>query len=251
MPSEDSRPVKKEEMDSEDEKSLVSVMESRKKKPKNASPRSRSPKEAKLEKEEADDDFEQPAAKKSSSKTDAVQKKKKKKEEKKKGAKEVQQNGKKREKKLYDLPGQKRDSPEERDPLRIFYETLYKQVPNSEMAAFWMMESGLLSKEVAKKVYEKKQKRNQQQKISSPMKTAVSVKKITHSVTVKKKITHSVTVKKKTPSSPVSSQKKKTPESKIPSKQSKKRKVGDGSSEEESDDDFTLVKKITKKQRAA
>lgn len=68
---------------------------------------------------------------------------------------------------MYDLPGQKRDSPEEvsfslflrisnkkfvlgflkllicleldlqRDPLRIFYETLYNQVPSSEMAAIW------------------------------------------------------------------------------------------------------------------
>lgn len=25
----------------------------------------------------------------------------------------------------------------QRDPLRIFYETLHKQLPNSEMAQFW------------------------------------------------------------------------------------------------------------------
>lgn len=43
-----------------------------------------------------------------------MQKKKKiKEEEKKTGAKIAVQNGKKREKKVYDLPGQKRDPPEE------------------------------------------------------------------------------------------------------------------------------------------
>lgn len=75
------------------------------------------------------------------------------------------QKKEKKEKKVYDLPGQKRDPPEEvlkndligisfmfgssladhlhllliiqRDPLRIFYETLHKQVPHSEMAEFW------------------------------------------------------------------------------------------------------------------
>ncbi|KAK2399274.1 hypothetical protein QL285_049116 [Trifolium repens] len=42
-----------------------------------------------------------------------------------------------REKKVYSLPGQKHDPPEERDPLRIFYESLSKQIPTSEMAEFW------------------------------------------------------------------------------------------------------------------
>ncbi|KAL5999899.1 hypothetical protein ACLOJK_034576 [Asimina triloba] len=58
---------------------------------------------------------------------------------------EKEENAKKRkrrtvgekEKKVYDLPGQKHDPPEQRDPLRIFYESLYKQLPESEMAAFW------------------------------------------------------------------------------------------------------------------
>eukprot|EP00262_Sarcandra_glabra_P017413 TRINITY_DN5969_c0_g4_i2.p1 TRINITY_DN5969_c0_g4~~TRINITY_DN5969_c0_g4_i2.p1 ORF type:complete len:233 (-),score=70.70 TRINITY_DN5969_c0_g4_i2:121-777(-) len=44
---------------------------------------------------------------------------------------------KKKVKKVYDLPGQKHDPPEQRDPLRIFYETLYQQLPHSEMTAFW------------------------------------------------------------------------------------------------------------------
>ncbi|KAJ0024836.1 hypothetical protein Pint_09377 [Pistacia integerrima] len=270
MPSEDAKAVKKEE--DRDEKSLSSILESRKKKPTNANAK---PKVVKKEEvKDEDDDFDKPIkrvaagaresrvkkghndilddnkpiSKNNSTATTAaakadnklpkllmgvvlftflyrlngekeLKKKKKKGEEKKE---EVQQNGKKREKKVYDLPGQKRDPPEERDPLRIFYETLYKQVPESEMAQFWMMESGLLSFDEAKKVFEKKQKRNQQQKLSSPTKPI---------------------------SSPVSASKKKTSESKVGVNQSKKRKVEDESSEEDSDDDFR-VKKLAKKQKA-
>ncbi|KAG6482902.1 hypothetical protein ZIOFF_059541 [Zingiber officinale] len=39
-------------------------------------------------------------------------------------------------KKVYSLPGQKHNPPEE-EPLRIFYESLSKQIPSSEMAQFW------------------------------------------------------------------------------------------------------------------
>ncbi|KAM7521217.1 hypothetical protein LguiB_020179 [Lonicera macranthoides] len=261
MPSEeDAKPVKKEEED----EFLVNL----KKKPNTANKAAKVKKEeSKVKKEEADsdyeeptvkksskkvakkdesdDDFAKPTAKKSSEKSVMVQKKKKKRElQKKKGAKVVaQENGKKKERKVYDLPGQKRDPPEERDPLRIFYETLYKQVPNSEMAAFWMMENGLLSKEVAKKVYEKKLKRSQQQKLSSPMKSVVTIKK--HA--------DSVTIKRKTLSSPTVTEKKKTPDSKIASKQSKKWKKenDDDASAEETDDDFVLADSRAKKPRVA
>ncbi|OEL24894.1 hypothetical protein BAE44_0014090 [Dichanthelium oligosanthes] len=44
-------------------------------------------------------------------------------------------------KKVYSLPGQKFDPPEEREPLRIFYESLSKQIPSSEMAEFWYVSS--------------------------------------------------------------------------------------------------------------
>ncbi|GAQ82473.1 hypothetical protein KFL_001120170 [Klebsormidium nitens] len=64
----------------------------------------------------------------------------------------------KKERKVYDLPGQKHDIPAERDPLRVFYESLYNQRPESEMAQFWMMEHGLLDEDLAQKVFEKKQK---------------------------------------------------------------------------------------------
>ncbi|KAK9102350.1 hypothetical protein Sjap_019604 [Stephania japonica] len=76
-----------------------------------------------------------------------------------------------RQKKVYTLPGQKYDTPEEREPLRIFYESLSKQIPSSQMAEFWMMEHGLLSPDRAKKAYERKQRKQQQLRSGTPIKT--------------------------------------------------------------------------------
>ncbi|KAJ4958282.1 hypothetical protein NE237_025393 [Protea cynaroides] len=73
-------------------------------------------------------------------------------------------------KKVFTLAGQKYDPPEEREPLRIFYESLSKQIPSSEMAEFWMMEHGLLSPEKAKKAYERKQRKQQQLRTGTPIK---------------------------------------------------------------------------------
>ncbi|KAF3775847.1 hypothetical protein EJ110_NYTH34833 [Nymphaea thermarum] len=80
----------------------------------------------------------------------------------------------KAEKKVYSLPGQKYAVLEEREPLRIFYESLSKQKPESEMAEFWLMEHGMLSPERAKKAYEKKQKRQKQQRMGTPIKAEIS-----------------------------------------------------------------------------
>ncbi|GAB4854310.1 hypothetical protein Ancab_022896 [Ancistrocladus abbreviatus] len=77
----------------------------------------------------------------------------------------------KREKKVYSLPGQKYDPPEEREPLRIFYESLSKQIPSSEMAEFWLMEHGLLPPERARKAYEKKQRKQKQIRMGTPIKS--------------------------------------------------------------------------------
>ncbi|XP_042506832.1 uncharacterized protein LOC122083187 [Macadamia integrifolia] len=176
-----------------------------------------------------------------------VEKKKKKKkrmmEEEKKGA-EAEHNGKKKKRKVYDLPGQKCDPPDERDSLRIFYETLYQRLPGSEMAALWMMENGLLPLEKAKEVYKKnKQKRKQEQKVVSPMKASTSVKRNVDSVTVEKA---------KAPLSPAFSEKKSVVESENVSvwkkiKKSGKRKRRDDDSA--TSDDFVLTKKKTKKHR--
>ncbi|EPS64253.1 hypothetical protein M569_10528, partial [Genlisea aurea] len=86
---------------------------------------------------------------------------------------------KRKEKVVYDLPGQKRQPPEERDPLRIFYESLYEQSPESEMAAIWMMESGLLPLEKAKEVLERKQKKGGKRQLitTSPIKSATAAAK--------------------------------------------------------------------------
>ncbi|KAL5232479.1 hypothetical protein ABZP36_031255 [Zizania latifolia] len=61
----------------------------------------------------------------------------------------------------------------QREPLRIFYESLSKQIPSSEMAEFWLMEHGLLSPERAKKAYERKQKRQQQIRSGTPIKPSL------------------------------------------------------------------------------
>ncbi|KAM3300869.1 hypothetical protein ACQJBY_041744 [Aegilops geniculata] len=77
-------------------------------------------------------------------------------------------------KKVFSLTGQKFDTPDEREPLRIFYESLAKQIPSSEMAEFWLMEHGLLSPERAKKAYDRKLKRQQQIKSGTPIKSSNS-----------------------------------------------------------------------------
>ncbi|KAG6770609.1 hypothetical protein POTOM_026295 [Populus tomentosa] len=76
-----------------------------------------------------------------------------------------------RQKKVFSLPGQRCDPPEEREPLRIFYESLSKQIPTSEMAEFWMMEHGLLSPERAKKAHERKQRKQKMQRLGTPIKS--------------------------------------------------------------------------------
>ncbi|KAK9075614.1 hypothetical protein SSX86_003940 [Deinandra increscens subsp. villosa] len=76
-----------------------------------------------------------------------------------------------KEKKAYSLLGQKFDVPEEREPLRIFYESLSKQIPSSEMAEFWMMEHGMLSPERAKKAFEKKKRKQKEIRLGTPIKS--------------------------------------------------------------------------------
>ncbi|KAK1362304.1 transcriptional regulator ATRX-like [Heracleum sosnowskyi] len=143
--------------------------------------------------------------------------------------------GKKREKKSFTLPGQKRDPPDERDPLRIFYQTLYEQVPTSEMAAFWMMESGLLPFEKAYEVFQKKLQMKQQQKLASPMKAVVTVKK--ESGSVKRNI--------------MSSAEQTTTKKSIGTvKSSKMGKSDDNQTDNQSDDDFASPVDKGKKPRA-
>ncbi len=53
------------------------------------------------------------------------------------------------EKPKYSKLGQKHKTPLETDSLRIFYTSLLKQNPNSEMALKWCLERGLLSEKKA------------------------------------------------------------------------------------------------------
>jgi len=63
---------------------------------------------------------------------------------KKKPAAKKKANAKPAAPKEYDLYGQKRDTPDEADPLRKFYTSLRTQNPKSVMAEVWLMEHGLL-----------------------------------------------------------------------------------------------------------
>ncbi|CAH9095089.1 unnamed protein product [Cuscuta europaea] len=151
--------------------------------------------------------------------------------------------GKKKEKKVYDLPGQKRDPPGEGDPLRIFYESLYKQLPESDMATIWMMESGLLPKEKAAQVFEKRQKKSI--KFSSPMKAVGgSVKRESDCVNTKEK-------KKRNRPSPAASQRKRTAPSKMSNKNNKNKRMKDdddaGLSDADDDDDFVAAPRKKRK----
>jgi len=103
-----------------------------------------------------------------------------------------------------------------------------------------LMESGLLPKEVARKVFEKKKKKCPT-KLSSPVKAVSAVKSSTKSVTVKKK----------NPTSPLSSLKKNTTNS--TSKHSIKRKSMALSSEDENDpdsDDEVIIRVVKRRKMA-
>ncbi|KAF8113726.1 hypothetical protein N665_0046s0072 [Sinapis alba] len=266
MVSDDAKALKKKEEAEEDNKSLCSF--ARKKKPTNANNAGSASRNLKKEvkddgeepiksslsgsrpnpvKKEIDenDDEKKPLSISSSSvgvsKERELKKKKKtgkeeEEEAEKKGKEDGEVKKKKREKKVYDLPGQKRDQPEERDPLRIFYETLHKQVPTSEMAKIWLMESGLLPAAEAKKVLEKKLQKTG--KFSSPAKHAASTPR-----TSSKSVTEKKEVRK--PSSEAVLGKNKRSDSKPTTKKRKK----DSEDDEDSGDDF-LANRVPKKTRA-
>ncbi|KAL4277032.1 hypothetical protein AHAS_Ahas20G0266600 [Arachis hypogaea] len=123
-----------------------------------------------------------------------------------------------RVKKVYNLPGQKHDPPEQKEPLRIFYESLSKQIPTSEMAEFWLMEHGLLSPDRAKKAFDKKQRKQKEQRTGTPVKPS------------------------KPPSRTETSQKPRQPPSRNGDIKAKKRIID----ESDDDDDFVLSHKRRK-----
>lgn len=99
--------------------------------------------------------------------------------------------GTKRPKKVYDLPGQTRDTPPEEDPLRQFYMSLLEQVPTSELARKWCVVHGLLPVEEAKKWVAKYGKKtaaaNTKRKAPAGASNGSSTKKAKASTTASKK----------------------------------------------------------------
>jgi len=61
-------------------------------------------------------------------------------------------------KKVYDMPGQKKDTPGELDGGRIFYESLRKQKPKSKMAEDYLLKHGLLTYDEATAIVAVQQK---------------------------------------------------------------------------------------------
>ncbi|XP_062210584.1 uncharacterized protein LOC133912052 isoform X2 [Phragmites australis] len=242
--------VKEEEEDDELDKLLFSHPRAKKGNEKQRSTASSNAKASKVKNEEndSDDDFKPTVQKKSAAAAkiskvkkikdedldlDIKEKKRKKggstKGDEKMSKKEDKEKAKK-ERKVYELPGQKHDPPAERDSLRIFYESLYEQVPTSDMAATWLMEWGLLPLDVARKVFEKKQG----QKVKSPVKI----------ITAKRK---PASPAKKTP--PSSAKKTCSAANNAGKTSQKKRKAS--SDTEDDDDDFVAPKMKTKRQKAS
>eukprot|EP01040_Poterioochromonas_malhamensis_P009667 gene9667-10494_t len=67
--------------------------------------------------------------------------------------------------------GQKFPTPSPGNGDRVFYETLYQQRPDSEMAQEWCIAYGILEPDQAKKLYEKIQRRKSG-KVESPVKSS-------------------------------------------------------------------------------
>jgi hypothetical protein len=72
--------------------------------------------------------------------------------------------------------GQKHPTPTPGNGDRVFYETLYKQRPDSEMAQEWCVNYGVLSEEEAAKLYKKITKRKAAIKSSGSSSSSSPVK---------------------------------------------------------------------------
>ena len=68
-------------------------------------------------------------------------------------------------------PGQRYPTPSPGNGDRVFYESLYQQNPNSEMAAEWCVDYGILPDDTAQKEYGKICKRKGKPMGSSPTPT--------------------------------------------------------------------------------
>lgn len=63
----------------------------------------------------------------------------------------------KRTRKVYDMPGQRKETPSELNGLRIFYESCAEQCVGSKMAENWLLIHGLLPKKEAQRIMKEKE----------------------------------------------------------------------------------------------
>uniref|UniRef100_A0A7R9XZF3 Uncharacterized protein n=1 Tax=Prasinoderma coloniale TaxID=156133 RepID=A0A7R9XZF3_9VIRI len=144
----------------------------------------------------------------------------------------------KREKKVYDLPGQRYDTPPDADPLRQFYTSLLEQRPESAMAEQWCLYRGLMDAEMAKKVapkYARAESKAAVKKAGAGTKGA------------KKTATQKGAVDKKAAAKKAAAKKaaaKKPPPAKAPAAKKKPVKRPPPDSDSDSDDDVPLAQRM-------
>jgi len=78
----------------------------------------------------------------------------------------IQRKTSSQKKKTYEMPGQKKDTPHELDGGRIFYQSLRKQIPESEMAEEYLLSVGLLPRHIALKIVERNERAKNKKSIS-------------------------------------------------------------------------------------
>merc|ERR1712062_209454 len=90
--------------------------------------------------------------------------------DKKRKGKDTKTPAKKRARKVYEMPGQKKDTPSELNGLRIFYESTLEQRPDSKMAKTWLLTHGLLPRHTAEKMVNELQKKKKKTTTASSRK---------------------------------------------------------------------------------
>ena len=100
----------------------------------------------------------------------------------------------------FDLPGQKKETPDELNSLRMFHEAAYKEFPDCESSEKWLLQHGLIPKAQAIKLAVKYAPRrsNTTKKKKKTTTTSTKKKKKTTTSTKNKKKTTTSTKKKKT-----------------------------------------------------
>jgi len=92
---------------------------------------------------------------------------------KKKAKRKIAPSKSSKSKKVYDMPGQKKDTPNELNGARIFYESLRQQNPKSQMAEEYLLKFGLLPYEEAAAIVKAQQKLKTKAKIGATKKSNV------------------------------------------------------------------------------